>query len=73
MEMVLEVERQFKEQPDLLLPNTHLRPDYDRCVAISTRSALREMIAPGESLVVMFDYVWVWVMCDSGMMMYGGV
>ena len=48
MEMVAEVERQFREQPELLLPNTHLRPDYDRCVAISTRSALREMIAPGE-------------------------
>ena len=48
MEMVAEVERQFREQPDLLLPNTHLRPDYDRCVAISTRSALREMIAPGD-------------------------
>jgi H+-translocating diphosphatase len=47
MEMVLEVERQFNERPELLNPTTTIRPDYDRCVAISTRSALREMIAPG--------------------------
>lgn len=46
-EMVEEVKRQFKETPELLDPNTRLRPDYDRCVAISTQSALREMIAPG--------------------------
>ena len=47
MEMVAEVERQFREKPELLDPNTRARPDYDLCVAISTRSALREMIAPG--------------------------
>lgn len=47
MEMVAEVERQFRETPELLDPNTKVRPDYDLCVAISTRSALREMIAPG--------------------------
>ena len=44
---MFEVERQFRETPELLNPNTHLRPDYDSCVAISTKSALREMIAPG--------------------------
>mmetsp|Transcript_11279 Transcript_11279/g.17159 ORF Transcript_11279/g.17159 Transcript_11279/m.17159 type:complete len:749 (-) Transcript_11279:178-2424(-) len=47
MEMVREVERQFKETPELLDENTTIRPDYDRCVEISTKSALKEMIAPG--------------------------
>lgn len=47
MEMVREVERQYRECPALLDENTTLRPDYSRCVEISTKSALREMIAPG--------------------------
>jgi inorganic pyrophosphatase len=47
MEMVHEVEHQFKMNPELLLEGTEARPDYERCVDISTRSALREMIAPG--------------------------
>jgi H+-translocating diphosphatase len=47
MEMVAEVKQQFDANPDLLNPNGTSRPDYDRCVAISTKSALREMIAPG--------------------------
>lgn len=47
MEMVNEVQRQFQMLPELLVEGTTVRPDYDRCVAISTNSALREMIAPG--------------------------
>ena len=47
MEMVHEVKRQFDQNPELLNPVGTARPDYDRCVAISTTSALREMIAPG--------------------------
>jgi inorganic pyrophosphatase len=47
MEMVHEVEHQFKMNPELLHEGTEARPDYERCVDISTRSALREMIAPG--------------------------
>jgi len=47
MEMVHEVQRQFTDNPDLLLPDSKARPDYDRCVAISTNSALKEMVAPG--------------------------
>lgn len=47
MQMVREVERQFNETPELLNENTTLRPDYDRCVEISTKSALKEMVAPG--------------------------
>jgi len=47
MEMVAEVKHQFDTNPALLDPDSDARPDYDRCVQISTRSALREMIAPG--------------------------
>ncbi|GAB5032644.1 v-type h(+)-translocating pyrophosphatase [Nannochloropsis oceanica] len=46
MEMVLEVERQFRECPELLNEGTSLRPDYTRCVDISTKAALREMVPP---------------------------
>jgi len=47
MEMVHEVERQYMERPELLNENSTVRPDYDRCVAISTDSALKEMVYPG--------------------------
>ena len=43
-EMVDEVRRQFKENPDIL--EHKAEPDYDRCIDISTRNALREMILP---------------------------
>jgi K(+)-stimulated pyrophosphate-energized sodium pump len=42
--MVEEVRRQFKEMPGILEGTT--RPDYARCVEISTAAAQREMIAP---------------------------
>ena len=44
-EIVLEVRRQFKEIPGIMEGTA--QPDYARCVDISTRSALREMILPG--------------------------
>ena len=43
--IVLEVRRQFKEIPGLMEGTG--KPDYKTCVAISTQSALREMIMPG--------------------------
>ncbi|MEZ4642278.1 MAG: sodium-translocating pyrophosphatase [Chloroflexota bacterium] len=42
--MVEEVRRQFREDPGILQGTS--RPDYARCVEISTLSAQREMIAP---------------------------
>lgn len=48
--MVEEVRRQFKDKPGIL--EGHDRPDYARCVAISTAGAQREMIVPSLLAVV---------------------
>lgn len=44
-EMIEEVRRQFHTMPGIMSGNQ--RPDYKKCVAISTRAALKEMLAPG--------------------------
>lgn len=43
-QMIEEVRRQFKEFPGIMAGTQ--KPDYKRCVAISTQAALKEMIAP---------------------------
>jgi len=43
--IVNEVRRQWKEIPGLMEGTT--KPDYARCVEISTQAALKQMIAPG--------------------------
>ncbi len=48
--VVVEVRRQFKEIPGLMEGKAD--PDYARCVAISTDSAIRQMILPGTLAVV---------------------
>jgi K(+)-stimulated pyrophosphate-energized sodium pump len=48
--MVDEVRRQFREIPGLMEGTA--RPDSARCVDISTKAALREMIAPGLIAVI---------------------
>ena len=45
MEMVEEVRRQFREIPGILEGKGE--PEYGKCVEISTRAALREMLIPG--------------------------
>ncbi len=48
--IVLEVRRQFKEIPGIMEGTA--KPDYKTCVAISTQSALREMVLPGALAVI---------------------
>lgn len=48
--MVEEVRRQFREIKGIL--DGKATPDYDRCIKISTRSALREMILPSILAIV---------------------
>ncbi|PKL75303.1 MAG: sodium-translocating pyrophosphatase, partial [Candidatus Melainabacteria bacterium HGW-Melainabacteria-1] len=45
MAMVQEVRRQFKEIPGIM--DYTAKPEYDKCVAISTKASLREMMLPG--------------------------
>lgn len=44
-QVVLEVRRQFEENPDIMIYKA--KPDYGRCVSLVTRAALREMRVPG--------------------------
>lgn len=48
--MVLEVRRQFKEIPGIMEGTA--KPDYAKCVDISTSAAIRELVAPAALAVI---------------------
>ena len=48
--MVVEVRRQFKDRPGIL--DGTERPDYKRCITISSQGALKEMILPALVAIV---------------------
>lgn len=50
MSMVEEVRRQFKEIPGIM--DGKGKPEYDKCVAISTNASLRKMVAPGAIAII---------------------
>ena len=51
-QMVEEIRRQFREIPGLLSGSPDAKPDAARCVDISTRAALKEMVLPGLIAVI---------------------
>ncbi len=50
MDMVNEVRRQFREIPGIM--EYKARPEYEKCVAISTKASIREMLLPGAIALV---------------------
>ncbi len=50
--MVVEVRRQFREIIGLLEGKEGVEPDYDKCIQISTKAALRLMLLPGILAIV---------------------
>jgi K(+)-stimulated pyrophosphate-energized sodium pump len=50
--MVDEIRRQFREIPGLLEGKEGVKPDSQKCIDISAKAALREMILPGVVAVV---------------------
>lgn len=50
MAMVEEVRRQFREIPGILEGKG--KPEYEKCVAISTEASIREMILPGAIAII---------------------
>jgi K(+)-stimulated pyrophosphate-energized sodium pump len=71
--IIVEVRRQFREMPGIM--DYTQRPDYARVVDITTRAALREMVAPG--LVAVATPIAVGVLLGheavAGMLMVGTI
>lgn len=49
-DLIEEIRRQFREIPGLM--EGKARPEYAKCVDISTAAALKEMIVPGLAAVI---------------------
>ncbi len=52
-QMVDEIRRQFREIPGLLEGKEDARPEPEKCIDISAKAALKEMVLPGVIAVVM--------------------
>jgi K(+)-stimulated pyrophosphate-energized sodium pump len=71
--MIDEVRRQFREDPGIMAGTSP--PDYARCVDISVRASLREMILPGTLAVVVPIAVGIILRWEAaaGMLMIGTI
>ncbi|WP_374164199.1 sodium-translocating pyrophosphatase [Arcticibacter sp. MXS-1] len=50
MDMVQEVRRQFREIPGIM--EYKAKPEYEKCIAISTKASIREMLLPGAIAII---------------------
>ncbi len=71
MEMVEEVRRQFREIPGILEGTG--KPDYKRCVEISTKSSLKEMVLPGILAIAAPVIVGLWSVEALGGLLAGAL
>ena len=71
MEMVEEVRRQFREMPGIM--ERKVKPDYKRCVEISTHSSLKQMIVPGLLAIVAPVVVGLWSVEALGGLLAGSL
>ena len=71
MEMVEEVRRQFREMPGIM--ERKAKPDYRRCVEISTHSSLKQMIVPGVLAIVAPVVVGLWSVEALGGLLAGSL
>lgn len=74
MAMVQEVRRQFKDIPGIM--EHKAKPEYDKCVEISTKASIREMMLPGAialitPVIVGFGFIGVFPETSSAEMLGG--
>ena len=70
-QMIAEVRRQFKEIPGIMEGKG--KPDYKRCVDISTAAALKQMVLPGLLAVIVPVVVGLWNVHALGGLLAGAL
>ena len=71
IEMVEEVRRQFREFPGIM--DRTQKPDYKRCVEISTHSSLKQMILPGVLAIIVPVMIGLWSVKALGGLLAGAL
>ena len=71
IEMVEEVRRQFRESPGI--KDRTQKPDYKRCVEISTHSSLKQMILPGILAIIVPVIIGLWSVKALGGLLAGSL
>ncbi len=71
MEMVEEVRRQFREHPGIM--DYTEKPDHKKCIDISTKSSLKEMLVPGVLAVLAPVLVGLWSVEALGGLLAGAL